>query len=137
MDTEKNYVEGEREFLEFDLWDSADEHRCRGEALARGGEHAEAQRRFAAANLCASLAADVKNASPRLVKAYASARARERELIPEGPDMIHCSMTMELGYVLKPNSIEELVETYVAAVAEILDTDLDDMGEFWRGRCAT
>ena len=125
------------EFLEWDLRDTANIMHERAERSDAAGDrdwasaHTEAEKRLD------ELADAVKELSPDLLAEYASARHTERhQLRGDGGDTIHCSMTREIGFLLEPKTIDDVVRTYVSAVnlvrADPRWRDPDaDMYEFW------
>jgi hypothetical protein len=97
-------LEAAAEFLEYDLRDTAENER-------EGS---------AAAELCERLVDDVAELDPTLLAQYATARRVEREeLRCGGPDTIHCSMTMEIGFLLDPKTIEDVCWIYIRAVEAV------------------
>jgi hypothetical protein len=60
------------------------------------------------------LADAVGAASPKALTQYAKARRFEEE--HGGPDFVHCSMTMEIGFAVNPVSIDDLCRIYACAV---------------------
>lgn len=127
---------GAAEFLVYDLCDSADV--LFDPTTFDGPDYAnwlaDVQRR---ADLLQVLAAKVERLEPALLAEYAAARRAEREMVGDGPDAIHCSMTMAVGASINPRSIEDLVRIYIRAVA-VLRTKPEgfgspgDMRMFWR-----
>jgi len=100
----------ERNFLEYDLRDSADEQRLR--AMAEDDPERKSARQSASDRL-EELADGVNELPTALLADYAKALEFERKL--DGPDIIHCSMTMEIGFALDPQSIEDVCQIYIRA----------------------
>ena len=122
------------EFLEWDLRDTAN---IMHEKAVDAGEGEEEEAHTKAENRLDELADAVKQISPDLLAAYASARHTERhQLRSNGGDTIHCSMTMEIGFLLQPKTIEDVCRTYIRAVECVRcdprwrDPEVD-MYEFW------
>jgi hypothetical protein len=73
------------------------------------------------------------------------AQALEFEQAQDGPDRVHCSMTLEIGFALNPQSIEDVCKIYVRAIeltrhdprfadglrSWLPGTGDDDMADFW------
>lgn len=122
-----------REFLAFDLRDSADIQRNKAHNNTKWAAEFNA-----AAERPERLADDVELLSPELLKRYAAARSKERlEVRRDSGDTIHCSMTMEIGFLLHPQTIDDVCEIYVRAIELVAvdprwrDPD-SDMYYFWR-----
>jgi len=100
-------------FLEHDLREAADE----GELRAAAEDDPEiAVANWSAVERLNGLANDVGELPRALLIEYDKARAFERELFPDGPDCIHCSMVMEIGFALHPRDIEDVCRIYIRAV---------------------
>ena len=121
-------------FLEDDLRDSADylrEHRYKSKV--------ELEADYAGADRLEELADAVDELDdPVLLAEYTAALNIERlELSPDGPDTIHCSMTIEIGvgFLRGIDDIAEVCRTYIRAVKQAQrDPDWWDTMtyEFWR-----
>jgi hypothetical protein len=127
-------IEAAAEFLEFDLRDTADLFRERVETC-KDTDWSDAHE--AAAKLCEQLADAVNEIEPSLLRAYAAARNIEsEELRGDDASTIHCSMTMELGFLLEPKTIEDLCRMYIHAIEWIRHDPCwadpnADMYKFW------
>ena len=123
-------------FLEYDLRDTADIMRERAENYDAEGDQDWVAVHEAAADRLDELADAVEQVTPALLTEYSVARDRERKLKGGGPDKIHCSMTMEIGFLLEPKTIEDVCRTYIRAVEYVRcdprwrDPEAD-MYEFW------
>jgi hypothetical protein len=129
--------EAAADFLEFDLCDTADLMREKAEYWAtRDPRWSELH--AAAADRLDQLASEVELIRPTLLAEYAAARRTEGQLVgDDGPDCIHCSMTMEIGFLLDPRTIEDVVRIYVCAVDCLRGyprwaEPRDFMADFWR-----
>ena len=101
-------------FLEYDLRDSADSQRLRAKGSVNHGDPEMARLHDAAAERLEELAGEVDTIPPALLLEYA--QALEREQAQDGPDKIHCSMTLEIGFAINPQSIDDVCRIYVQAV---------------------
>jgi hypothetical protein len=107
-------LEAAADFLEFDLRDSADSQRLRGETALKEGDPEMARLHEVAADRLEELADTVDEIPKPLLLEYAQALKFEQE---QGPfDRIHCSMTLEIGFALNPQSIEDVCRIYIRAV---------------------
>jgi hypothetical protein len=115
-------LEAAAEFLQDDLTDTADVLDIRG----IGDESTQ--------EWLLALADSVGEIPDELLEEYAKALEVERGLFPDGPDFIHCSMTMEIGAALHPRDVEDLCRIYIRAVQLARHDPLfaeTDMAVFW------
>lgn len=119
-------------FLEYDLRDSADGHRCRAAHIVKDDPELALLSETVADRLD-ELADSVDEVPAALLADYAKAREFEHGL--EGPDFIHCSMTMEIGFALDPLIIEDVCRIYIRAVECVRRDprfiDGGNMRDFW------
>lgn len=104
-------------FLAFNLHDSADCQRLQIAPRFNDEDPEWAAEIEAAADRLDDIADDVELLDPALLARYAAARRREREL--RSDDCLHCSMGMEIGFLLDPDTIEDVVHTYLRAVERL------------------
>jgi hypothetical protein len=102
-------------FLEEDLFDTAD---LRSE---EGNDEVAKQ--------LEALAEETPFIDTALVVEYAKAREVEEER--DGPDVLHCSMTMEIGYLLNPRDAEDVARIYIKAAAMARNEFPSDLFKFW------
>ena len=107
-------LEAAAEFLEFDLRDSADSQRLRATTALKDGDPEMARQHEAAAARLEELADEVDEIPDPLLLEYERALELERE--QDGPDRIHCSMTLEVGFAVHPQTIDDVCRVYVCAV---------------------
>jgi hypothetical protein len=129
-------LEAARWFLEYDLRDSADEQR---EPFFAVDDPKLALLRDAAADRLEELADAVADLSPEVLAEYAKALRIEKEC-SNGSDFLHCSMTMEIGFALDPQNIDDVCRIYARAVECIRHTPFAERGDsanFWAEFAAT
>jgi hypothetical protein len=98
-------------FLEYDLRDSADSQRLRASGTIDDDPEL-AGLHEAAADRLEELADQVDEIPTALLVEYAEALEFERD----GPTMIHCSMTLEIGFAIDPQDIVGVCHIYTRAV---------------------
>jgi hypothetical protein len=84
------------------------------------------------------LADSVADASPEALADYARARRFEKKA--DGPDYVHCSMAMQIGITLNPESIDDLCRLYACAVECFRHSRFAEQGsmyDFWHEFLAT
>jgi hypothetical protein len=104
-------------FLAEDLFDSADSQRMRAEGALKDGDPEMARLHESAAARLEELADEVDEIPDPLLLEYERALELERE--QGGPDRIHCSMTLEVGFAVHPRDIVDLVSVYIRAVERV------------------